>query len=99
MKYHAELNVMIAEETNRGHGFGSEIIMQIMNYSYENIDDLISFFVKINETNEKSIKIFEKLGFIKYEYIKAFKQISMKYIINNKPFPCLTSDYVKKYHI
>lgn len=86
-KNHAELEVMIVDKANRGSGFGSEAVMLIMNYSYQKLDKLQCFFVKIDDHNEASIAMFKKLGFVQYKYVKAFKQVSLKLMIDSNSFP------------
>lgn len=86
-KNQAELEVMIVEKEERGKGFGIEAIISIMNYSYQHLPVLKNFFVKIDDYNKPSICMFEKLGFIQYEYVKAFKQVSLRLPINELTFP------------
>ena len=77
-----EIDVMISEKDYRSNGFGSESVYLIMYYCLKNFENLKEFIVKINEDNEASIKMFEKIGFYKYDYLRAFKQICMKFPIN-----------------
>lgn len=78
---------MIVEKEERGKGFGAEAIISIINYSYKNLPILKNFFVKIDDYNKPSIGLFEKLGFVQYEYVKAFKQASLRLPINDLTFP------------
>lgn len=78
---------MIVDKANRGSGFGSEAVMLIMNYSFQKLDNLQCFFVKIDDHNEASVAMFKKLGFVQYKYVKAFKQVLLKLIIDGNSFP------------
>ena len=86
-KDQAELEIMIVDKLNRGNGYGVESIMLMMNYSFKYLNALKQFFVKIDDYNEPSICMFKKLGFVQYEYVKAFKQVSLKLEINEVTFP------------
>ena len=86
-KNQAELEVMIVDKESRGYGFGTEAVMLIMNYAFQMLGGLRCFFVKIDDHNEASINMFKKLGFVQYEYIKAFKQVSLKLTIDESSFP------------
>lgn len=80
-----ELEVMIVNKADRCHGYGSEAIFLMMNYVYKQIKSIISFnkFVaKIGEENLPSIKMFEKLGFVTFKYIKPFKQVCLMFELN-----------------
>jgi RimJ/RimL family protein N-acetyltransferase len=77
-----EIDVMISEKDFRSSGFGSEAVYLMMFYCLKNFNSLKEFIVKINDDNETSIKMFEKFGFMKYDYLKAFKQICLKFPIN-----------------
>ena len=76
-----EIDVMISEKNYRSHGFGSEAVYLMMFYCLKNFKGLKQFIVKINDDNEASIKMFERLGFSKYNYLKAFKQVCLKFPI------------------
>ena len=77
-----EIDVMISEKSYRSSGFGSEAVYLMMFYCLTSFESLKEFIVKINDDNQTSIKMFEKFGFIKYEYLKAFKQVCLKFPIN-----------------
>jgi RimJ/RimL family protein N-acetyltransferase len=80
LKTVAELEVMIVDKMNRGKGYGIESIRLMINYALKFLKNpkLERFIVKIDENNIPSIKMFEKLGFIQYNYSKIFKQVSLK---------------------
>lgn len=76
----AELEVMIVDKANRGCGFGSEAVYLMIQYCYQHLDQLNvnKFVVKIGEENAASIRMFERLGFVNFKYIKPFKQVCLK---------------------
>jgi RimJ/RimL family protein N-acetyltransferase len=84
----AELEIMIPGIENRGHGFGSEAVYLMINYCVQNMHNppIGYFHVKINEDNISSIKMFERLGFENYKYIKVFKEQCLKLKVNYKTF-------------
>lgn len=73
----AELEVMIVEKANRGSGYGSEAVFLMINYCCQYLK-FQNFLVKIGEENSTSVKMFEKLGFVYFKYIKPFKQVCLK---------------------
>ena len=82
----AELEIMIVEHDQRGKGLGAESVYLMMSYILQHLDSLHldSFIVKITQDNLPSIKMFEKLGFVEYEKIEVFKQVSLRFKINSQ---------------
>ncbi|TDH66763.1 hypothetical protein CCR75_002150 [Bremia lactucae] len=78
-----EVEIMIAESKYRRKGFAEEAVMLMMAYATSTLN-VTRFFCKILETNYASIQLFEKLGFVKYNYVAAFKQIEMELITKDK---------------
>ena len=77
-----ELELMIAPTTQRRQGYGRATILAFMNYIQGHLPEILEEFakkekvekmallqlkVKIGGKNEKSIKLFESIGFIKVE--------------------------------
>jgi len=77
-KNQAELEIMIVDHENRCNGFGSESVRLMMSYALRELSQLKKFFVKIDESNVASVRMFSKLGFEKYDYVEAFKQVSLE---------------------
>jgi RimJ/RimL family protein N-acetyltransferase len=50
-----------------------------MFYGFNNLG-IRRFFAKINETNIESIKLFEKLGYIKVNYSEVWKEIEYEFL-------------------
>lgn len=80
-----ELEIMIVENENRSKGYGSETVRLMISFclNYVTNPKIDKFIVKIGEENRASINMFEKLGFVQYEYISAFKQVSLKLNLEN----------------
>lgn len=81
---------MIVDKENRGQGYGREAITTMIAYCL-NYLNCKHFFVKIDEDNLASIRMFEKIGFVKYEYSHVFKQVALQ--LNNEQ----ASEYIEKY--
>ena len=78
---HCELELMIAEKSQHGKGYGREALLMLLTYVAENQKEIFSehtfamiqsyacnfdyYTVKIGESNKRSIQLFEKLGFKK----------------------------------
>lgn len=75
-----ELELMVASSTNRRRGYGRATILAFMNYVQVNLGGILDEYrlgegrakmkllqlrVKIGSSNEKSIKLFESIGFLK----------------------------------
>lgn len=74
---------MIAEPTARSRGLGWESILCMLKYgqSQLNCDCFIS---KIGYTNEKSIKMFEKLGFTEISRSDVFQEITFECVVTKE---------------
>ncbi|KAF1782436.1 Acyl-CoA N-acyltransferase [Phytophthora cactorum] len=86
-----EMEVMIAEEKYRRKGFAEEAVKLMMAYGVEDVAGVATstlnvtrFICKIIETNDASIQLFEKLGYVKYNYVAAFNQVEMELITKDK---------------
>ncbi|KAG6969271.1 hypothetical protein JG688_00005377 [Phytophthora aleatoria] len=78
-----EMEVMIAEEKYRRKGFAEEAVKLMMAYATSTLN-VTRFICKIIETNDASIQLFEKLGYVKYNYVAAFNQVEMELITKDK---------------
>jgi RimJ/RimL family protein N-acetyltransferase len=98
-----ELEIMIVDKENRHNGYGTESISLIISYclKYLKIQNFSYFFVKIDDTNEASIRMFEnKFGFIKAKHSDAFKQTELRlYNNNNEKFINLNLSLDTNYNI
>jgi len=93
-----ELEIMIPDLVNRGQGFGIEAVNLMINYCINHIQkpSINNFIVKINEENLPSIKMFEKLGFVQYKYVKVFQEVCLKLEVNEETFPNEKLKYFKE---
>ena len=57
----AEIELMIALPEYRRRGFGLVVLRLMMKFAVERLQ-ISKFFAKISETNEASIRLFEKCG-------------------------------------
>mmetsp|Transcript_22067 Transcript_22067/g.63270 ORF Transcript_22067/g.63270 Transcript_22067/m.63270 type:complete len:303 (-) Transcript_22067:435-1343(-) len=68
----AELDIMIAEESARGRGMGSEASRIMLWYGSHNLM-IRRFFAKIKNENDASKGLFEqRLGFVEINYVECF---------------------------
>ncbi|KAF4031161.1 Acetyltransferase (GNAT) domain [Phytophthora infestans] len=78
-----EMEIMIAEEKYRRKGFAMEAVKLMMAYATSTLH-VTRFICKIIETNQASIQLFEKLGYVKYNYVAAFNQVELELVTKDK---------------
>ncbi|CAK4762078.1 unnamed protein product [Aphanomyces euteiches] len=78
-----EIDVMIAEAKWRGAGLGAETVQLMMAYAVVHLH-VRRFYCKINETNDASLKLFRKLGYVQCNYVKAFQEFELEFHITDK---------------
>ncbi|AXT63477.1 N-acetyltransferase [Aquimarina sp. AD10] len=64
MNNRAGVGILIAGKENRGHGYGTEALQLVVNYSFKHLH-LHLLYANIASDNATSIKLFEKQGFNK----------------------------------
>ena len=78
LQLHAELDIMIAEESCRGQGLGKEASCLMMLYGAKH-KNIRRFFCKIKEDNKSSLGLFEtKLGFQQCAYAACFQEYELE---------------------
>jgi len=73
----AEAEIMIAEEGARGKGLGKEAMALMMNYGARKLG-VGAFEARIKVHNERSIKMFEKMGFAEVGRSEVFGEVTLK---------------------
>jgi RimJ/RimL family protein N-acetyltransferase len=74
----AEIDIMIAETSARGNGFGKEAACLMMMYGAKSLN-IRRYFAKINEDNKVSRSLFgSKLGFQQCAYAECFRQVELE---------------------
>ncbi|KAG5319070.1 NAT9 protein, partial [Acromyrmex heyeri] len=73
----AEIEIMIAEEVNRGKRRGWESIILMLLYGTETLN-INKFCAKIKLDNAVSIRMFEKLGFREEERSEVFREVTLE---------------------
>ncbi|XP_027340237.1 N-acetyltransferase 9-like protein [Abrus precatorius] len=73
----AEIEIMIAELKSRRKGLGKESVLMMMAFAIEKFGINI-FQVKIGESNEASLDLFRKLGFVQTSYSNIFKEVTLE---------------------
>ncbi|XP_008312531.1 alpha/beta-tubulin-N-acetyltransferase 9 [Cynoglossus semilaevis] len=77
----AELEVMIAEPSYRGRGFGKEVTRMMMFYGVAKLG-IKTFQAKIGLSNEVSILMFKKLNFKEVSVCKVFKEVTLEMTVD-----------------
>ncbi|RYR06465.1 hypothetical protein Ahy_B05g073796 [Arachis hypogaea] len=94
----AEIEVMIAEPKSegriflaissichymhsRGKGLGKESVLIMMAFSIESLGINV-FRVKIGESNEASLNLFKKLGFVQTSYSNIFREVTLEWQVS-----------------
>ena len=78
----AELDIMIAENTQRRNGLGTQAVCLMMLYGYYQLD-IRRYYVKISTKNEGSTRLFKNLGFVERNYVECFQEYEYEYIMIN----------------
>ncbi|XP_055810738.1 uncharacterized protein LOC129880641 [Solanum dulcamara] len=73
----AEVEIMIAEPKSRGKGLGKESVLMMMTFAVDNFK-IHTFRVKIGESNQASLSLFQKLGFKETSYSKIFNEVTLE---------------------
>lgn len=73
----AEVEIMIAEPKSRGKGLAKESILVMMAFAVENLG-IHKFRAKIGESNEASLYLFKKLGFMETSRSEIFKEATLE---------------------
>ncbi|XP_060833050.1 N-acetyltransferase 9-like protein isoform X3 [Bombus pascuorum] len=87
----AEVEIMIANVTYRRKKRGWEAMILMLLYGIS-VLNVTKYIAKIKFDNEKSIKMFEKLGFHKVERSQVFQEYTFEKIVNRDWIDWLYSD-------
>ena len=78
-----EFNVMIADKAYRRKGYGYYTVLLVLMWAIRYLK-LKEYFVKIQETNIPSIKMFEKIGFKFVKNNRHFKENEYRLKVDNE---------------
>jgi len=73
----AEIDIMVANTASKRKGIGKKACLLMMQYAATNLR-IQRFFCKINDTNEASLSLFRKIGFLQCDYAECFRQVEME---------------------
>ncbi|KAL8223750.1 hypothetical protein R6Q57_019225 [Mikania cordata] len=93
----AEIEIMIAEPKSRGKGIGMESVLMMLVFAIEN-HKINTFRAKIGDSNEASLRMFNKLGFKEVSHSEIFKEVTLELpvtIEKNKELLQLVGNMVK----
>ncbi|XP_006145906.1 N-acetyltransferase 9 isoform X1 [Tupaia chinensis] len=76
-----EIEVMIAEPSCRGRGFGTEAVLMMMSYGVTKLG-LTKFEAKIGQENEPSIRMFQKLHFEQVAVSSIFQEVTLRLTVS-----------------
>ncbi|XP_007524689.1 alpha/beta-tubulin-N-acetyltransferase 9 isoform X3 [Erinaceus europaeus] len=76
-----EIEVMIAEPSCRGRGFGTEAVLMMMSYGVTKLG-LRNFEAKIGQANEPSIRMFRKLHFDQVSVSSVFQEVTLRLTVS-----------------
>lgn len=111
-----ELELMIAPKAARRNGYGRATILTFLHYIQQHLDEILAEYmknqevdkmsllqlkVKIGSMNEKSIKLFESIGFIKVEegpnYFGEIELVSEGFLGKERTDGLLEKYAIKRY--
>uniref|UniRef100_A0A8C9G5L4 Alpha/beta-tubulin-N-acetyltransferase 9 n=1 Tax=Pavo cristatus TaxID=9049 RepID=A0A8C9G5L4_PAVCR len=72
-----EIEIMIAEPSYRGRGFGKEATLMMMSYGVTDLG-ITKFEAKIGQENEASICMFKKLHFKEVSVNSVFQEVTLR---------------------
>ncbi|NWU91489.1 NAT9 acetyltransferase, partial [Upupa epops] len=78
-----EIEIMIAEPSYRGRGFGKEATLIMMSYGVRNLG-LTKFEAKIGQENEASICMFKKLHFKEVAVNSVFQEVMLRLDVSDQ---------------
>ncbi|XP_030848403.1 N-acetyltransferase 9-like protein [Strongylocentrotus purpuratus] len=73
----AEIEIMVAESSSRGKGFGKEALLIMMHYGMDSLK-VSRYVAKIGEKNKVSLGLFKKLGFQETSVSKVFQEVTLE---------------------
>ncbi|CAD8073144.1 unnamed protein product [Paramecium sonneborni] len=77
----AEINVMIGNKNARRQGFAEEAIKMMMSFGLQQYKKT-KYIAKIKDSNEGSIKLFQKVGYKEIKKLPQFEEIHLQMIID-----------------
>lgn len=78
----AEAEIMIAEKTARGKGYGKEALLLMLKYGQSQLG-IQEFVAKIGYDNDASQHLFKKLQFEEHSRSDVFEEITFKRSVND----------------
>uniref|UniRef100_A0A8D0F8P1 Alpha/beta-tubulin-N-acetyltransferase 9 n=4 Tax=Strigidae TaxID=30459 RepID=A0A8D0F8P1_STROC len=78
-----EIEIMIADPSYRGRGFGKETTLMMMSYGVRNLG-ITKFEAKIGQENEASICMFKKLHFKEVAVNSVFQEVTLRLDVSDQ---------------
>lgn len=88
---HAELQIRIADDENRGKGLGSDAVRMLLRFAFKDLN-FNRVFLNVFATNSRAIRAYEKIGFLREGELKQHVFIDGNYL-NVVVMAVLREDY------
>lgn len=75
----AELQIRIGEPEQRGKGFGTEVTHLLLKFAFQDLN-LIRVYLHVFATNERAIRLYSRVGFLKEGLLRKAAYINGQYI-------------------
>ncbi|XP_043941097.1 N-acetyltransferase 9 [Protopterus annectens] len=79
----AEIEVMIAEPSYRGRGFGKEVTLMMLYYGITKLE-ITKFEAKIGLQNAVSISMFQAFHFVQVSVSEVFQEMTLQVLVNEE---------------
>lgn len=90
----AEVEIMIAEQSARGKGFGREALLLMLKYGQSALG-VQEYAAKIGYDNEKSQRLFERMQFEEQSKSEVFREITYKRAVTDEWTKWLNTEITK----
>jgi RimJ/RimL family protein N-acetyltransferase len=75
----AELQIRLGESEGRGQGYGTEAVQLLLNVAFKDLN-LRRVYVHVLGTNERALRLYEKVGFLREGTLREAAHIDGQYV-------------------
>jgi RimJ/RimL family protein N-acetyltransferase len=75
----AELQIRLGESEGRGHGYGTEAVQLLLDFAFKDLN-LRRVCVHVLGTNERALRLYEKVGFLREGTLREAAHIDGRYV-------------------
>ncbi len=76
---HAELQIRLGETARRGKGFGTQAVKLLLDFAFNDLN-LQRIYLHVFVTNQRAIRVYEKVGFVQEGVLRKHVHIDGKYV-------------------